>query len=170
MSKLYMKQKIFSWKDRFTIKDQNDNDRYNVEGEFFSIGKKLHIYDMNDNEVAFVHQKVLTLLPRFFVFVNGIQVAEIVKEFTLLKPRYRIEGLNWEVKGDILNHDYQITDNGRVVVGIHKAWFSWGDSYELDIAGTAASDSNSEVMALAVVLAIDCVMDASESASYSSTN
>lgn len=168
MSKLYMKQKIFSWKDRFTIKDQNDNDRYSVEGEFFSIGKKLHIYDMNGNEVAFVHQKVLTLLPRFFVFVNGTQVAEIVKEFTILKPRYRIEGLNWEVQGDIFDHDYQITENGRVVVGIHKAWFSWGDSYELDIADTA--DSDREVMALAVVLAIDCVMDDNESASYSSTN
>ena len=170
MSKLYMKQKIFSWKDRFTIKDQNDIDRYSVEGEFFSIGKKLHIYDMNDNEVAFVHQKVLTLLPRFFVFVNGIQVAEIVKEFTLLKPRYRIEGLNWEVQEDILDHDYQITENGREIVGIHKVWFSWGDSYELNIADTGASDFNSEVMALAVVLAIVCVMDDSESAAYSSTN
>ena len=50
---------------------------------------------------AFVQQKVLTLLPRFYVYVNGSQVAEIVKEFTLLKPKYRIAGLNWEVQGDI---------------------------------------------------------------------
>ncbi|MBQ8085627.1 MAG: LURP-one-related family protein [Lachnospiraceae bacterium] len=165
MAKLYMKQKIFSWKDRFTIKDQNDSDRYTVEGELISIGKKLHVYDMNNNEVAFVQQKVLTLLPRFFVFVNGTQVAEIVKEFTILRPKYRIEGLNWEVKGDLFDHDYQIIENGREIVRIHKVWFSWGDSYELDIA-----DGANEEMVLAVVLAIDCVLDDSDTSTAAATN
>ena len=70
MAKLYMKQKIFSWKDRFTIKDQNDSDRYTVEGELISIGKKLHVYDMNNNEVAFVQQKVLTLLLRLLLLAR----------------------------------------------------------------------------------------------------
>lgn len=163
MSRLYMKQKVFSWRDRFTIKDENETDRYSVEGELISIGKKLHVYDNNEQEVAFVQQKVLTLLPRFFVFVNGTQVAEIVKEFTILKPKYRIEGLDWEVQGDILGHDYQITENGREIVRIHKVWLAWGDTFELDIA-----DAADEVMALAVVLAIDCVMDASETAVASS--
>ncbi len=163
MSRLYMKQKVFSWRDRFTIKDENETDRYSVEGELISIGKKLHVYDNNEQEVAFVQQKVLTLLPRFFVFVNGTQVAEIVKEFTILKPKYRIEGLDWEVQGDILGHDYQITENGREIVRIHKVWLAWGDTFELDIA-----DAADEVMALAVVLAIDCVMDASETAAASS--
>lgn len=114
---------------------------------------------------AFVQQKVLTLLPRFYVYVNGSQVAEIVKEFTLLKPKYRIAGLNWEVQGDIFGHDYRITENGREIVRIHKVWLAWGDSFELEISDTA-----NEVMALAVVLAIDCVMDASDTSSSYSTN
>ena len=41
------------------------------------------------------------------------------------------------------------------VVSLHKAWLSWGDSYELSIA-----DRVDEKMALAVVLAIDCVLEA----------
>ena len=49
--KLYMKQKVFSIKDRFYIKDEFEKDRYYVEGEFFTIGKKLHLYDMNGNVV-----------------------------------------------------------------------------------------------------------------------
>ncbi len=151
--RLFIKQKVFSWKDKFYVKDKDGNDKYYIEGEFFSIGKKLHIYDMNGGEVAYVHQKVLSFLPRFYVFVGDTQVAEIVKEFTLFRNKYRIDGLNWEVNGNLWDHDYEITSNGRPIVTIAKSWFSWGDSYMLDIAN--ASDA---VHALAVVLAIDCVI------------
>lgn len=151
--KLYMKQKVFSLKDRFYIKDEQGNDRYYVEGEFFSIGRKLHLYDMNGNELAFIQQKVLTFLPRFFVYMNGKNVAEIVKEFTFLRPKYSINGLGWNVDGDIWSHDYSVLDNGRNVASVHKAWFSWGDSYEIDI-----SNREEEVLTLAVVLAIDAVL------------
>ena len=166
MTKLYMKQKVFSLRDRFTIKDESGQDRYYVEGEIFTIGKKLHICDMAGNEVAFVQQKVLTLLPRFYVFVDGAQVAEIVKEFTFLRPRYRIDGPGWRVEGDFWAHDYEIVDAlGQPIVGVHKVWLSWGDSYELDIARR-----EDEVQALATVLAIDCVLDAASAAASSSSN
>lgn len=70
--KLYMKQKVFSFKDKFTIKDEQGNDKYYIEGEFLSLGKKLHIYDMNNNELAFVREKVLAFMPKFIVEVDGI--------------------------------------------------------------------------------------------------
>lgn len=160
--KLYMKQKVFSFKDKFYIKDENGEDKYYIEGELFSIGKKLHIYDMQNNELAFVHQKVLSFMPRFFVYVNGTQVAEIVKKISLFKPKYIIDGLGWEINGDFFSHDYTITENGRDIVSIHKAWMSWGDTFELDIV-----DGSNEVLTLAVVLAIDCVMDAQAAAASS---
>lgn len=162
--KLYIKQKVFSFKDKFYVKDQRGNDRYYVEGELFSFGKKLHIYDMNGNELALVHQKVLSFLPRYFVFIGGVQRAEIVKEFTLFRNKYRIDGLGWEVDGDFLDHDYEITEAGRPIVTINKEWFTWGDSYALDI-----SEGADEIVALSVVLAIDCVISAQRAAA-SSTN
>lgn len=45
---------------------------------------------------------------------------------------------------------------------IKQKVFSWGDSYELNI-----SDPRDEIVALAVVLTIDCVMAAQASASNS---
>ncbi len=153
--KLYITQKIFSWNDKFSVKNAMEEERYYVEGEFFSWGKKLHMYDHMHQEVAFVQQEVLTLLPKFHVLVNGQEVAEIVKEFTFFKPKYRIEGLGWDVDGDFWDHDYDITQNGRTIVSIHKQWMTWGDCYEIDIEDTA-----DEIVALAVVLAIDCVLAA----------
>ena len=48
---------------------------------------------------------------------------------------------------------------------IKQKVFSWGDSYELDIA-----DPEDEIVALAVVLTIDCVMEASAGASATASN
>ena len=43
--KLYIKQKVFSWVDRFTVFDETGADKYHGEGEFFSWGKKLYVTD-----------------------------------------------------------------------------------------------------------------------------
>ena len=159
--KLYMKQKVFSWADTFSVKDQMGEDKYFIKGEIFSWGKKLHVYDRSGREVAFVRQKLWTFLPRYMVSVNGTDVAEIVKEFTFLRPKYTILGPGWEVDGSFWEHDYEVTENGRPIVSIRKEWMTWGDTYELDIA-----DAGNEVMALAVVLAIDCVLDAQQNANH----
>ena len=160
--KLYMKQKVFSWADTFTVKDQLGEDKYSIKGEVFSWGKKLHVYDRSGREVAFIRQKLWTFMPRYMVSVNGTDVAEIVKEFTFLRPKYSILGPGWDVDGSFWEHDYEVTENGSPIVRIRKEWMTWGDTYELDIA-----DAENEVMALAVVLAIDCVLDAQQNANNS---
>ena len=43
--KLCIRQKVFSWVDRFTVFDENGADKYYVEGELFSWGKKLRVTD-----------------------------------------------------------------------------------------------------------------------------
>lgn len=163
--KLYIRQKVFSWNDKFTVKDEMGQDRYYVEGEIFSFGKRLHLYHMDGSEAAFIKQKVLSWLPKYTVFCGDRQVAEIKKEFTFLFPKYTIAGLGWEVNGDFISHNYQISQNGRPIVSISKAWMSWGDAYELDV-----EDPQNQVLALAVVLAIDCVMDSQSSATVSVSN
>ena len=158
--KLYIKQKVFSWGDKFTVIDEYGNDKYFVQGEVFSWGKKLHVYDSVGREVAFIKQEVWSFLPRFYVFCGDEQIAEIKKEFTFLFQRYSIQGLGWEIEGKILAHDYEITKNGDSIVSISKEWMTWGDSYELSIA-----NPEDEIVALAVVLSIDCVMEAGSRAS-----
>ena len=158
--KLYIRQKVFSWKDKFYVKDERGNDKYYVEGEFFSFGKKLHVYDMDGNEVALVQQRLMSFLPRYCVFIGENQIAEIVKKMSLFRPKYYVEGLGWDVEGDFTAHDYAVINNGSYIVSIHKEWMTWGDCYELDIAPGA-----DEIVSLSVVLAIDCVMAAAAAAS-----
>ena len=105
-------------------------------------------------------------MPRYFVEIGGKSVCEIVKEFTFFKPSYRLEGIPWRMKGDFWAHEYTLDDNnnGRRIMGMSKKWFTWGDSYELDVA-----DPNDELLCLCVTLAVDCVLAAQSAASSAST-
>ena len=156
--KLYFKQKVFSFRQRSEIFDENGNVVFTALGELISLGRKMHIYDSSNNEVAFVQQRLMRLFPRFSVYTNGQYAADIVKEFSFFKPSYRIEGLDWKIDGNLFAHDYTVQSGGNVIASIHKRWMSWGDSYEINIAG-----EKDVIMALAVIIAIDCVLDASDS-------
>ena len=161
--KLYIKQKVFSIGAKFNITDEYGEERYRVEGEIITLGKKLHVYDLNGKEVAFIQQKLLSLMPRFYIYVNGKKIAEILKEFTFFKPRYDVFGKNWIVEGDFLAHDYIITEQGNEIAAVHKVWMSWGDSFELNIY-----DTQDEVELISLILAIDAVMDVNNN-SYTSS-
>jgi uncharacterized protein YxjI len=55
-------------------------------------------------------------------------------------------------------HDYTIRYGGRYLASIHKKWMAWGDSFEVDIA-----NDRDILMVVAVIVAIDCVIDNSQS-------
>ena len=151
---LYIKERVFTWGDKFDVCDHNGQMKYYVEGEVFSWGKKLHVYDQYNREVAFIKQELFTWMPCYKVYVNGHEIAQIRKEFSFFRPKYRVDGLNWDVDGNFWEHNYTVSKGGRPIVSIEKEWLTWGDTYQLTIA-----DDADEIVALAVVLTIDCVVE-----------
>ncbi len=152
---LYIQQRWFSWGDKFSVYDESGAERYTVEGEIFTFGKKLHLYDLSGNELSYIEQQLLTFLPKYCIYKGDTQIAEVVKEFTFFHPEYSVNGPGWQVHGDFFNHEYEITDNGRVIAAVSKEWFTLGDAYRISI-GTEAD----EITALSVVLVIDACIDA----------
>lgn len=151
--KFYIKQKVFSWKDKFTIYNECGNEAYFVEGELFSIGKKLNLFDTNHNQLAHIHQKVLSFLPRYFIEIDGKDVAEVVKHFTLFTQKFSVTGYDWQVDGDFLAHEYRIYRDNYTVATISKEWFTFGDAYSINI-----TDGVEPVSVLCVVLIIDAIL------------
>ncbi len=154
--KLYLKQKVFSWGDKFTVYDEDGNDKYYVEGEIFSFGKKLHVYDLGGNEAAFIHQEVFSFLPKYYINIGGNDVAEVKKHFTFFKHEYSVEGFGWSVHGDFWEHEYEITDGDRTIASVYREWFTFGDAYAIDI-----SFGVREIDVLSVALIIDAVISQS---------
>lgn len=152
MKQLYIKQKVFSLSGKFTVKDQEENDVYYVEGSFMQIPKTFTIMNTMRDEVAHITKKTFSLLPKFFVEVNGQERLTIQKEFSLFKARYTIDGTGIDVQGNWWDMDFQVLRHGEVVGQVNKEWFTWGDSYKVEIL-----DEEMEAIVIAIVVAIDCV-------------
>lgn len=150
-----IRQKVFSFGDNFTIKDENQNDRYMVKGKVFSFGDKLRIYDMLGNELVYIEQKLFKFLPEYNIFLNGIHAAKVKKEFKLFSHKFNIESAmgQYTVDGNFFGFDFTIRKNGNVVGVVSKKFFSWSDTYGVDIA-----EGENEVFMLALVIVIDQVV------------
>ena len=116
--KLYVKQKVFSWINRFSVYYESGAIAYSVEGEAFSWGHKLHVYDAGNVEVALIQQRLWQFLPKYSVFSGDVELFQIVKEFSFMRPYYRIEGMDWQVSGEFWAHDYTISSGEREVATI----------------------------------------------------
>ncbi|MBQ9086350.1 MAG: LURP-one-related family protein [Clostridia bacterium] len=152
--KLYIEQRAFSWGDMFSIYDENGNPVYYVKGEVFTLGKRLHLYDLNGNELAYIEQKVFSFFPKYLIFVGGQQIGEVVQVFHFFKPRYAVNGLGWEIMGDLFAHEYEITNGITTIAAVSKEWFSFTDAYEIRFGFDV-----DEVAALSVCLVIDAFID-----------
>ena len=148
--RLLIKQRVFSWGEKFDVYDEEGNVKYFVKGEIFSFGHQLHVFDKYDNEIGGVHQQLLTFLPKFDIVINGQTQGTIVKQFTFFKQAYDVDFNEWHVDGDFLDWEYDVYDGGRPIIHIHKEWLAWGDTYVIDI-----ENPEDELMGLMVVLAID---------------
>ena len=151
MRQLYIKQKMLSLKDNFTVKDDQENEVYFVEGSFMQIPKTFSIMDSSKHEVALITKKTFSFLPTFFVEVNGQESVTIKKQFSFLKARYSIDAAGMEVRGNWWDMDFEVLQNGESIGSVSKKWFTWGDSYQLQIANEVT-----EPLLVALVVAIDC--------------
>ncbi len=155
--KLYINQHVFTIGASFAVRDEAGQEIYQVEGEIFTLGRRLHVCDRQEREVLYLRQEVPSFLRSYQVIIDGREVACIRQDFALFHHRFYVEGPGWDVEGEFLAHEYAITCGSRTVATISKEWMTWGDSYELNVANPADA-----LTALAVVLAIDCVLASSK--------
>lgn len=162
--KLYMKQKVFSLKGSFSIYDEEEVQRYSVEGKMFSVRSKHYVYNNLGAQVAYIHQKPIAFLPKFYIELSNGDTYEMKSKLAFAKEVSLIEKLGWEIRGDFMQHNYTITSGEREVVSVHQQWLSWGDTYEIDI-----KEGVDEVLALAVVLCYDIMHEETAAASSASS-
>jgi uncharacterized protein YxjI len=149
-----LRQKLLSFGDDFTIRDDAGNDAYFVDGKAFSIGDQLSLRDMAGNELAFIKQKIFSLGPTYEIHRNG-EVAAVVKRhlFSFIHHRFTVDVPgpdDLEAEGSFTDHEYSFTRGGRAVAQVSKKWFSWSDTYGVDVA-----DGEDDVLILASAVVVD---------------
>ena len=132
---LFTSSKVFSLHHRIEITDDQEAVVYRAESKFFSLHDKTDIYDAFEQPVAHIERKVLTLHQRHFVTMADGTAFELSNElFHLIKDIINIEGLGWQLQGNILGLNFQLYDEtGGIVAVISQKMFSLHDKYCIDI-------------------------------------
>ncbi len=152
-----MKQAWLALGDDYSIKDEAGRDIFFVDGRAFSWGDKLSMRHVGGGEVAFIQQKLMSWGPTYEIYRGGELFAVVKKElFTFFKARFSVDVPgpdDYEAEGDFWNREYAFMRGGQQVARISKAFFSWTDTYGIDVA-----EGEDDVTILAACVVIDLCM------------
>ncbi|CAL6009836.1 Conserved_hypothetical protein [Hexamita inflata] len=152
--KFYMQQNVFQLTNQFSIKNELGQDSYFVDSELFSISQKHHLLNYQRACLYSVERKLFTILPTYYVNnTNNRTLLTIVKECSCTGQELTITGSkNWKVMGFYSAHEFQIIEDGQIIAAVKKAWFTWGESFEIEVQSGQAE------LVIATVVAIHQAM------------
>ena len=153
-----IKERLFRLGEDSYILDESGQPALRVDGKILSLRDRLILRDLSGQEVASVHRRLIALRPTYEININGREVATVKKHFfTPFRDKFTIDVPgpdDLEMTGSLLDHDFTVRRGGKTVATISKAWFSFRDTYGVDIA-----DGEDQLLILASVLALDLAED-----------
>lgn len=161
-----LKQKLFSFGDDFTIKNEAGDAVFQVDGRAFTLlREKLAFEDMQGKELAFIRERIIALTPSYEILRNG-EVAAVVKKdlINLFRCGFTVDVPgpdDLEAQGSLLDHEYTFTRGSRTVATVSKRWFSFTDTYGVDVE---AGEDPVLILASTVIIDMICHADASKKA------
>jgi uncharacterized protein YxjI len=140
------------------ITDESGQPVLHVDGKVMSLRNRLVLRNPAGEEVAEVHRKLAALRPTYQISIGGEQVAGVRKRmFTPFRDRFVIDipgPDDYEVTGDLLDHEFTVRQGGRTVATASKQWFTLRDTYAVEIV-----PGENHLLILASILAVDLAED-----------
>jgi uncharacterized protein YxjI len=148
-----MTEKLASIGDDFWIENGAGQRAYKVDGKALRVRDTLKIRDMQGNEVAEIQEKMLRVKDTMDIARNGQKIATVKQALiTPLRGRFSVNvagGADMDVQGNILGHEFKVTQGGRDIAEVSKKWFRIRDSYGIDIQ---PGQDDALILAIAVVI------------------
>ena len=149
-----MKEKLFDFGDDFVIRDEDGREAFHVDGRVLAIGDKLVFKDREGRELARIEKKLLSWGTTYEIYRGGRHAATVRKSlFSFLRCTFTVDVPgpgDLEARGDFLDHEYTFTRGDDVVAQVSKKWFSWRDTYGIDIR-----EGEDEVLLLACAVVVE---------------
>jgi uncharacterized protein YxjI len=153
-----IKERFFRLGEDSYIMKESGEPVLRVDGKILTLRDRLIIRDLSGQELASVHRRLIALRPTYEINVNGQEAATVKKHFfTPFRDKFTIDvpgPHDLEMSGSLLDHDFTVRRGDRTVATISKAWFSFRDTYGVDIA-----DDEDQLLILASVMALDLAED-----------
>ncbi len=149
-----MREKLASIGDDFWIEDNAGNKAFKVDGKALRVRNTLVIQDKDGQDLYKIQEKMLRIKDTMEIEKGaGGTAATIKKAMIGLRDRWKVEipgGEDWEIQGNLLDHEYQIEQGREKVAEVSKKWFRVRDTYGVEIA-----PGQDDALVLAITAAID---------------
>lgn len=149
-----MREKMFSIGDDAWIEDENGNRAFKADGKALRVRSTFVLEDASGNEVASIQEKKLHIKDTMAIERGGKKVATVKKALVSpLRDRFTVSfenGEEWDVQGNIVNHEYQIEKGRDKVAEVSMKWFRVRDTYGIEV-----SPDQDDGLVLAVAVALD---------------
>jgi len=149
-----MREDLFSFGDDYWIEDSEGNKAFRVNGKALAIRDTWVLEDASGKEVATIRERKLSMRDAIKIHV-GDQEAEVKKALIGLGDRFHVEldgGKDLKANGNVLDHEYEIKQDGDQVAEISKKWFRVRDTY-----GVTVKDTVDPALILAITVAIEAM-------------
>ena len=132
---LYTSSKLLSLHRHIDVTDDAEQVVYQAKSKVFSFLDKTDLYDASERHVAHIERKLISLHERHFITMDNGQAFELSNElFHIVKDITNIEGLGWQLRGNILGLNFELYDSmERIVAVIGQKMLSIHDKYCIDI-------------------------------------
>lgn len=154
---LLIRNKWVSFSGSSSVKDINENDKFFVQGQAFSLSRKKYVQSLEHKDLYMVRNKIFYFFEKKALVYNNKEeiVARVKRKFFSLHDHYRIESSlgDLQIRGNIFEFNYSITLNGKEVGHIARR-VSVRDSFVLTL-----DDDLEAAFFVALVIAIDLITD-----------
>lgn len=152
MVRYQMREKLVSIGDDSWIEDAAGNRAFKANGKAARLRHTVVLEDVHGNEVARIKDRPIHLRDVTDIDL-GDHSAKVKKALVGFRDRFHVEvdgGADLKVHGNILDHEYEIEQDGETVAVISKKWFRVRDTYGVEVVPSADIP-----LVLAVTVAVD---------------
>jgi uncharacterized protein YxjI len=151
--KYQMREKLASIGDDSWVEDEHGNKVYKVDGKAFRMRDTFVLEDAAGAEVAKIQERKLHVRDTMAIERDGKKIADVHKRLIGIRDRLKVDlddGVEWTIKGNFVNHEYEIKGEHGTIAHISKKWFRIRDTYGVDIV-----PDQDDALILAVTVAVD---------------
>ena len=154
-----VREKLFSIGDDLWIENGAGERVFKVNGKALRVRKTLVFEDTEGRELCKIQGRVLRVRDSMEIEGPDGERLAMVKKAVIspLRERWVVDRPDLpdlKVQGNILDHEYEIEEDGAKVAEVSKRWFRVRDTYGVEIA-----PGQDDILVLAVAAAIDAMTE-----------
>jgi uncharacterized protein YxjI len=154
-TRFQLRQRLLSIGDDYWIEDDEGRRAFRVDGKALRIRKTFVLEDAAGNEVARMQERKLSVRDTMRIERGGESIATVKKAVFGIRDRFSIDvdgGEELSAKGNLVDHEYEISRDDERVATISKRWFALRDTY-----GVEVMPGEDPALVLAITVCIDAL-------------